>query len=293
MLEHCDFDEQVTLDRRRRAAAPRHGRAPARRPQHRRRREGAAGRVPRGARGARRRDARRQAAPARRAGARARRRSWRAKSYWEALAPSPEMVVMFLPGESLYSVALEQMPELIEEGHAQRVLVATPTTLLGLLRAGQLRLARGAAGRERAADQRRGAPAARAHRDGAGALRRSGQRAQPVGEALQQVAALVRAAGGRVGAAARGAGREREEGDPAGSTRSTSRAVGPQLPEKPEQATAPARSRRQQPLLTLAPPPDRDAEREGGARGLRRAARGRSRSSSSAGAGTTSASCAP
>ena len=63
---------------------------------------------------------------------------------------------MFLPGESLYGVALEQMPELIEEGFARGVLVATPTTLLGLLRDGQLRLARGAAGRKRPADQRRG-----------------------------------------------------------------------------------------------------------------------------------------
>jgi DNA recombination protein RmuC len=57
-----------------------------------------------------------------------------AKSYWEGFASTPELVVMFIPGESLYSVALEQMPRLIEEGFAQGVLVATPTTLLGLLR---------------------------------------------------------------------------------------------------------------------------------------------------------------
>ncbi|HVV17093.1 MAG TPA: DNA recombination protein RmuC [Polyangia bacterium] len=58
-----------------------------------------------------------------------------AKSYWDDLGVAPEVVVMFLPGEALYTAALEQMPELIEEGFAQRVLVATPTTLLGLLRA--------------------------------------------------------------------------------------------------------------------------------------------------------------
>jgi DNA recombination protein RmuC len=58
-----------------------------------------------------------------------------AKCYWDELGVAPEVVVMFLPGEALYTAALEQMPGLIEEGFAQRVLVATPTTLLGLLRA--------------------------------------------------------------------------------------------------------------------------------------------------------------
>jgi DNA recombination protein RmuC len=58
-----------------------------------------------------------------------------AKNYWEQFEVAPEVVVMFLPGEAFYSVALEQMPGLIEEGFAQNVLVATPTTLLGLLRA--------------------------------------------------------------------------------------------------------------------------------------------------------------
>jgi DNA recombination protein RmuC len=57
------------------------------------------------------------------------------KNYWDQFDVAPEVVVMFLPGETFYSVALEQMPGLIEEGFAQNVLVATPTTLLGLLRA--------------------------------------------------------------------------------------------------------------------------------------------------------------
>lgn len=56
------------------------------------------------------------------------------KTYWAALPDSPEFVVLFVPGEAFLAPALEHDPSLLEHAFARRVHIATPTTLISLLR---------------------------------------------------------------------------------------------------------------------------------------------------------------
>jgi DNA recombination protein RmuC len=56
------------------------------------------------------------------------------REYWEALAPSPEFVVLFVPAEPFLSAALDRDPTLLEHAFTRQVVIATPNTLIALLR---------------------------------------------------------------------------------------------------------------------------------------------------------------
>ncbi|WP_214111157.1 DNA recombination protein RmuC [Acrocarpospora catenulata] len=60
-----------------------------------------------------------------------------AKTYWQAFSPAPEFMVLFIPGEAFLAPALERDPGLLEYAMAKRVHIATPTTLITMLRTAQ------------------------------------------------------------------------------------------------------------------------------------------------------------
>ncbi len=66
---------------------------------------------------------------------RERMRELSSKSYWSQFKHSPDFVVLFIPGEQFLSAALEQDPQLLEDALKNKVILATPTSIIALLRA--------------------------------------------------------------------------------------------------------------------------------------------------------------
>jgi len=123
MAPWCDFYEQVTVDTESGSSAPTWSCA-SERARHRHRRQGARRRLPE-----------RPAASTRRteeglrgyvAAVRAHMNGLGSKAYWDQFEESPELVVMYLPGETFFSAAIENDPGLIEDGSFRKVISPRP-----------------------------------------------------------------------------------------------------------------------------------------------------------------------
>jgi hypothetical protein len=123
------------------------------------------------------------------------------RRYWEALAGTPEFVVLFLPGEAILQAALQAVPDLVEQAAARNVVLATPSTLIALLRTVGARGAAARAGAARAAGLDGRTP-----RQGGPLPQRQRRRLQPGGGVARGTRAGVRTPVRRSGGHQRPAG---------------------------------------------------------------------------------------
>ena len=79
---------------------------------------------------------------------RERMRELASKSYWSQFKNSPDFVVLFIPGEQFLSAALEKDPQLLEDALKNKVILATPTSIVALSTRSGLRLATNSRGRK-------------------------------------------------------------------------------------------------------------------------------------------------